>query len=461
MLKIYNTLSRKKEAFSPLHDKQINFFVCGITPYNKAHLGHAKIYVQFDVIVKYLRWKGYNVHYLQNVTDIDDKIITKAKQEKTDWKTLARTYEKLYLENMQALNVNAVTTYARATDYIPEIVSQVERLIQKGYAYKITDGYYYDISKNKEYGKLAKRTALEAEDGVSRIDENKEKKNKGDFCLWKFKKEGEPSWKTSLGEGRPGWHIEDTAITEKHFGPQYDIHGGGRDLIFPHHEAEIAQMESISEEKPFVNYWMHAGFLTIKKEKMSKSLGNFSTITDTLQRYDGRTLRYYLLQTHYRKPVDFTPELLDQAKNTLTRLDDFLRYLKNYQSTKASPEKIKKFIETTKKKLEHALDNDFETSNALALLFILIKTVNPHIADRTLGTKEAHDLINYFKEINTFFDIFTFEEKIPKEIEALANQREKARKAKNWKEADRIRDELHEQGYIIDDTPQGPLIKKI
>ena len=275
MLKLYSTLSRKREIFKSIKKGKVNLFVCGPTVYDYAHLGHAKTYIQFDIIVKYLRYKGYKVFYLQNITDIDDKIIKRANEEKVDWKEIVKKYKEEYLEDMKNLGVDSIDKYANATDYIPEIISQVKRLIDKGIAYKISDGYYFDLTKFKEYGKLAKRKTEQAEDAVSRIDENPEKRNKGDFCLWKFKKENEPFWESELGEGRPGWHIEDTAITEKELGSQYDIHGGGLDLIFPHHEAEIAQMESISGKKPLVRYWMHIGFLKTKNRKMSNSSGNF------------------------------------------------------------------------------------------------------------------------------------------------------------------------------------------
>src|SRR3989344_235145 len=284
-LKVYSTLSRKKEIFKPIKKKEqkignfltnspkrgrveekVNLFVCGPTVYDYAHLGHAKTYTQFDIIVKYLRHKGYKVFYLQNITDIDDKIIKRANEEKIDWKEIVKKYREEYFQDMENLGVNSVNKYANATDYISEIILQVKRLIEKGIAYKIYDGYYFDLTKFKEYGKLAKRKILEKEDAVSRIDENTEKRNSGDFCLWKFRKENEPFWKSELGEGRPGWHIEDTAITEKYFGSQYDVHGGGLDLIFPHHEAEIAQMESISGKKPLVRYWMHPGLLFVNSE---------------------------------------------------------------------------------------------------------------------------------------------------------------------------------------------------
>jgi len=362
-LKIYNTLSKEKETFKPLNKKKVNIFVCGPTVYNFAHLGHAKTYVQFDVAVKYLRYFGYDVFYLQNITDIDDKIIKKADSEGIGYKEVVEKYRREYFKDMNSLGVDSVTKYANATDYINEIVSQVERLIQKGYAYKISDGYYFDLSKDEDYGKLAGRTTLGADDSVSRIDENDEKKNSGDFCLWKFRKDNEPYWKTKLGEGRPGWHIEDTAITEKEFGSQYDVHGGATDLIFPHHEAEIAQMESISGKKPLVRYWMHTGFLKINKEKMSKSLGNFSTIRDILKNYSPEVLRYLFISVHYRKPIDFSKETLENAKSSWVRLKNICENL----------EKDKKINEKYLKEFEKSMNDDFNTSKALQVLWKLVR----------------------------------------------------------------------------------------
>ena len=331
-LKFYNTLTRKVEEFRPINNKEVKMFVCGPTVYDYAHIGNARTFTNFDFIAKYLRYKNYKVFYLQNITDIDDKIIKKANEEKTGWDNISRKYEKIFLEDMKLLGNDAVSKYARATDYIPEIVSQVKRLIEKGIAYKISDGYYFDLSKFREYGKLAKRTSLEEDDAVSRIDENPEKRNKGDFCLLKFSKPEEPVWHTELGDSRPGWHIEDTAITEKELGQQYDLHGGAIDLIFPHHEAEIAQMEAISGKKPFVKYWLHTGFLQFNKEKMGKSKGNFWIVRDVIKKYNKQIIRFMFLSTHYRKPLEFSEESLEQAKNSLQKLNEFMLKLENCKS---------------------------------------------------------------------------------------------------------------------------------
>lgn len=441
-LKIYSTLSRKKEIFKPIKKNQVNLFVCGPTVYDYAHLGHAKTYTQFDIIVKYLRHKGFRVFYLQNITDIDDKIINRANQEKKDWREIVRKYEKEYFEDMSSLGINSITKYAKATDYVPEIISQVKRLIDKGVAYEISDGYYFDLTKFKEYGKLAKRKITEKGDAVSRIDENSEKRNSGDFCLWKFKKENEPFWKSELGEGRPGWHIEDTAITEKFFGSQYDVHGGGLDLIFPHHEAEIAQMEAISGKKPLVRYWMHTGFLKIEKEKMSKSLGNFFTIKQALEKYSSETIRYFFISTHYRKPIDFSKENLENTKSAYDRLKNICGEIKD------DGEINEKYL----KKFEKEMDDDFNTPKALQVLWKLVRD------------EKAKGKYQTIKKIDEVFWLKLLEKKeiqIPEEIKKLVEDREKARKNKDWKKADELREALKKKGYIIDDTEQGAKIKLV
>jgi len=447
-LQLYNTLTRKKEAFKPIKNKKINFFVCGPTVYDYSHIGHAKTYIQFDIIAKYLRYLKYRVFYLQNITDIDDKIIAKAKEEKKDWKSISRKYEEEFLKDMATLGVNSVNKYARATDYIKEIQSQVERLINKKIAYKISDGYYFNLKKFKEYGKLARRKHEEAEDAVSRIDENKEKINKGDFCLWKFSKKDEPSWKSNLGVGRPGWHVEDTAITEKRFGSQYDIHGGAVDLIFPHHEAEIAQMESISGKKPFVKYWLHTAFLNINKEKMSKSKGNFITIREALQKYNGTVIRYFFASNHYRTPINFSFENLEQSRSALDRLNNFVLNLKNSKRKDDSD-----LIKRTKEDFIKAMDDDFNTPVAFSIIFNFMNEVN-----KKGGGKKIYNLMLEFDKI---FNILTIKEKkISAEIKKLIQEREKARKKKDFRKADEIRERLKKQGIILEDTEKGVKWKK-
>lgn len=447
MIKIYNTLSKKKELLSIKKEKP-GLFVCGITAYDSPHLGHAKTYLFFDFFTKYLKSKGYNLFYLQNITDIDDKIIKKAKEKNISPIKLAREYEKEYLEEMKLLKVNSVSKYARATENIKEIISQVERLIEKGFAYQIKDGIYFDIKKFKNYGKLSRRTILQAEDGVSRIDEGKGKNNRGDFCLWKFSKEGEPKWKSPFGEGRPGWHIEDTAIAEKYLGSQYEIHAGGRDLIFPHHEAEIAQMEAISGKRPYVKYWMHTGFLTVEGQKMSKSLNNFITLKELLTKYNPRILRYFLLKHHYRSPFDYDEKKIEQAKKELEKIDNYILKCKEYSFKK--DDLNKKAIDKIKEKFEKALENDFNTPIAVSLIFDLLK-ISP--------SKEA---LLFIKEIDKYFNVFiSKKEIIPEKVKKLVKEREKERKANNFEKADIIREKIENLGYKVEDTKKGPAIKKI
>jgi cysteinyl-tRNA synthetase len=449
-LKLYNTLTRKKEEFKPLRGKNVNLFVCGITPYDYAHIGHAKTYVQFDIIVKYLRYSGYKVTYLQNVTDIDDKIIQRAKERNQKPIDLARNFEKEYHKDMKSLGVDSVDKFARATEHIREIIKQVKTLMDKGYAYAIEkDGIYFDLGKFPQYGKLSGRKSIEAEDAVSRIDDSGKKRNKGDFCLWKVSKEGEPKWDDPwFHGGRPGWHIEDTAISEKFFGQQYDIHGGARDLIFPHHEAEIAQMEASSGKKPFVRYWLHTGFLNVKGQKMAKSLGNFTTIKDALKKYDPKVLRFFYLSAHYRSPIDFSEELLEQAKHSLERLNDFVR------KVKGSKEKDDLgLIEKARKEFLKYMDDDFDIPKALAVIFDFVKDVNK----KGGGTKSYRLMLEFDK---IFGVLGTKEEKIPAEINKLVLEREKARKEKNYEKADKIREEIKNKGYLLEDAEEGTVIKK-
>jgi len=496
-LKLYNTLSRKKEVFRPRRGKKVNVFVCGPTTYDLSHIGHARTYIVFDMILKYLKQKGYDVFYLQNITDVDDKIIDRAVEEKVFWKDLSRKFEKEYLKDMKALNINSVSKYARATAHIKEIISQVERLLKKGFAYQIPspakrgeggdeakpqrpkDGIYYDIKKFKDYGKLSRRTVLMAEDAISRIDEAKGKRNKGDFCLWKFvvpewQKSGKkflriPSWPSPSGDGRPGWHIEDTAITEKYFGFQYDIHGGARDLIFPHHEAEIAQMEAISGRKPLVKYWLHTGFLTVKGQKMAKSLGNFITVKDFVKKHSARILRLFVLKTHYRSPIDYSEKEIEQVKNQLERIDEFLdklQKLKGKQKVQKISDRLNfVLIADSEKEFERAMDDDFNTPVALASVFRLITRGNQLFDKGKLTSAEARAILAFLKKIDKVFNFIFWGKrialKIPSFIKKMVREREEARKREDWKLADEIRRKIQWMGYKIEDTKEGPILKKI
>ncbi|MFH1820567.1 MAG: cysteine--tRNA ligase [Candidatus Nealsonbacteria bacterium] len=461
MLKMYDTLTGKKKPLKPRQNKKLEIFVCGPTVYDYSHIGHARTYIAFDVIVKYLNSKGYKVNYLQNITDLDDKIIQRSKEKLTTPEKLAKTFEQEYLKDMEALKVKSVTKYARATDYMTQIINQIQRLSEKGYAYLIPDdGIYYDISKFKNYGKLSRRTITQAEDAVTRIDEAKGKINKGDFCLWKFSKRGEPNWESSWGKGRPGWHIEDTAITEANFGAQYDIHGGGRDLTFPHHEAEIAQMEAISNKSPMVNYWLHTGFLTVKGQKMSKSLGNFITIKELLKEYSARLLRFIIIKSHYRSPLDYNEKIIKQAEKELDKIDEFIERL---TSVKIKEAKSQQLTDKAEKDFQTAMEDDFNTPKALASIFQLLSKGNDLISKNKLNEKEAKEILDFFKKID---DIFGFilttktKEKIPQSILSLVKQREKYRKEENWKKADELRKKIQQLSYRIEDTEESSKLKQ-
>jgi len=458
MIKVQNTLSGKKEALKTKRGSILELFVCGPTVYDYSHLGHARTYVAFDVMVKYLREKGYDVFYLQNITDIDDKIIQRAKEKKTSPRSLARQFEREYKKNMKELKISSVTKYARATDHIKEIISQVERLKKKGFAYQIEDGVYYDIKKFKNYGKLSGRTTLQAEDAVSRIDESKGKRNKGDFALWKFSKPGEPSWPSPFGKGRPGWHIEDTAIAEKFFGFRYDIHGGGIDLAFPHHEAEIAQMEAVSGKKPMVKYWLHTGFLTVKGRKMSKSLGNFVTIEDFLKKSSPRTLRFLVAKNHYRSRLDYSDSSVIQAERELERIDEFIEKLKNKKHSQ-EPARLK----IPQKEFEKAMEDDFNTPKAVAAMFELVKNGNSLIDQDLLSQKDKNNALEFLKAADRIFNVFfqPAKNKIPNKVLKLAKEREKLRMEKRWAEADKARAEIEKLGWKVEDTESGPKLKNL
>lgn len=441
-----NTLTRKKEKFEPINGKKVNLFVCGPTVYDYSHLGHAKTYIQFDVLVRFLRFSGYEVFYLQNITDIDDKIIARAREQGISWKSLSEKFEKLYRRDMAKLNNVSVTQYARATDYIPQIVKQVQTLLEKGYAYTIDDGIYFEIAKFPNYGKLSGRTQVEATDAVSRIDENPQKRGWNDFCLWKFSKAGEPAWETPLGKGRPGWHIEDTAITEIFFGPQYDIHGGAVDLIIPHHEAEIAQMEAASGKSPLVRYWLHTAFLMVDGRKMSKSLGNFYTIDDVVKKgFDPLALRYLFLGAHYRDTINFTWESLQGAENGLNRLRIYIGELRANSRNMLSTEKDTQ-IEKYREEFIQALADDLNTPRAMAVLWRMLKSSIP--------SEDKYDLALYFDEVlglNVAKTPKLKSSKIPDKIKELIKKREKLRKEGRFEEADALRSKLYNLGYKVED----------
>ena len=456
MVKLYDTLSGKKEKLP--EEPKLRIFVCGPTVYDHPHIGNVRTFVTFDLFVRYLRSQKLNVFYLQNITDIDDKIIDRAGQEGVAWDEIARRYEKIFMADMKRLEVISVDRYARATDFIPEIVKQVRRLIETGHAYLIEgDGWYFDLSTFPDYGKLARRTVTQAEDGTSRIDMSDKKRNRGDFALWKFSKEGEPEWETELGRGRPGWHIEDTAITEHFFGPQYDVHGGGMDLKFPHHEAEIAQQESASGLKPFVKIWMHVGFLTVNGEKMSKSLKNYVTLDEVLTKHSPAAFRMMVFMHHYRSPFDYTETLAATAEKNLDSLALFAAKLdRAAQDAGGRRRESKGAVPHLTEEVYAALADDFNTPKALAAVFAYMAALQKKIWN--LAPEEAGAIAEGLRELFLTFGIALETPLIPGNISKLAEERELSRTNKQFGQSDALRKEINALGYEIEDTPQGPFL---
>lgn len=448
-MKLYSTLTKKVESVKPLSGKKINYFVCGPTVYDYSHIGHAKTYVQLDVLARTLRKLDYEVFYLQNITDIDDKIIMRAKEQNTDYQELTVKFEAEYYQDMKLLNNTSVSKYAKATDYIPQIISQVQTLINKGNAYRNDDGIYFEIATFAEYGKLSGRQEVGENDAQARIDQSSQKRGWNDFCLWKFSKPGEPVWEAPFGPGRPGWHIEDTAITEHFFGPQYDIHGGAIDLIFPHHEAELTQMESISG-KQFVSYWVHTGFLNIDAKKMSKSLGNFYTIREVIEKgYDPMAIRLLMLQSHYRSPINFSWDILDASANRLKNLRTMADLLWQPIAQGKSTN-----IYAQKDDMLKALSADLDTPKALAVL----SNIENKLAERLVHADEQEEMKKLLCFVDEILGLnLSSTSDISGSQKTLVDNRETARKNKDWDKADKIRDELISQGITLRDTACGPV----
>lgn len=460
MLKLYNTLTRKKEVFKPIVEGHVGMYACGPTIYDYAHIGHGRSAVVFDILRKYLIHKGYDVKFVFNYTDIEDKMINRANEEHITVKQLADRFEKIYDEDYAELNVMPPTIKPLATEHIKEMVDIIKKLEEKGFAYVIeNDGVYFELSKFKNYGKLSQQNLDDLQSGA-RVEAKEEKRGVHDFVLWKFKKPGEPSWESPWGEGRPGWHIECTAMSMKYLGEHFDIHGGGQDLIFPHHEDEIAQSEAATGKK-WVNTWVHNGFITVNKEKMSKSLKNFTTLRDALKSYDSNTLRFFYLTTHYRAPLDLSEENVEFAKKSLGRLQEFIRNLKFYNGETDNP-KVHEIIRLREKDFEAGMDDDLNISEAFAALFEFMKEINTLMAEKSMSTNDAKKAIMFMTKIDSILGVLEEKvEEIPEDITWLAMQREDARSRKDFKESDRLRDELKEKGFEIMDTKDGPRVRKI
>ena len=470
MIKVFDTLTEEKREFKPLEDKTVRMYVCGPTVYDHAHIGHARSAVVFDVIRRWLEYKGYKVIYVRNYTDVDDKIIKRSKEEGIPWYEVAEKYIKSYEEDMRALNVKEPTYKPRVTEHIREIIEMIDGLIDKGYAYEADGDVYFSVEKFPEYGKLSKRKIDELIAGA-RIEPGEKKRNPLDFALWKKSKEGEPGWESPWGIGRPGWHIECSAMSMKYLGETMDIHGGGLDLIFPHHENEIAQSEAYTG-KTFVRYWIHNGFVMVNKEKMSKSLGNFFTIKDILKEFSPDVLRLFLISTHYRSPIDFSFERLKEAERSLSRLLNFIESRKIIEELSTSEEKGEELsIESFRLEFESAMDDDFNTAKALGVLFELVKSVNllkdRAIKENKIAVSEKRALLEAIDFVENILKFLGFKLEREKEkgmedelIKLLIEVRGELRKRKAFDLADLIRDRLKELGIILEDLPSGTIYKR-
>lgn len=487
-IKVYNTLTRKKEEYIPRDQGKASIYVCGVTPYDYAHIGNARPPVVWDCIRRFLRDQGYEVRMVQNFTDVDDKIIRRAQEKGVDPLALSREYSQVYLEDLAALGVEKVEVYPRVSEHIPEIIEMVRVLVEKGHAYELSGDVYFDIRSFSEYGKLSQRSPEEMMAGA-RVELNDKKKDPMDFALWKAAKPGEPSWDSPWGKGRPGWHIECSAMSLKYLQPGLDFHGGGTDLVFPHHENEIAQSEAFSGKEPFVRYWLHSAFINIGNDKMSKSLGNFVTIREACEKFTAKAVRFWILGTHYRNPLSFGEEELRAAARGLERLENARQNWQHLLTTDgiagksvdqavstepkegqdveertAEANKLKDLAEKAKKRFVEAMEDDFNTALALGVLYELVRDVNKWCLaeDFTLTPVErpalsaALSVLNHYGEVlGIWFDEAEEGGISDREIANLVEERQKARAERDFQKADQIRERLKELGIVLEDTPQG------
>jgi cysteinyl-tRNA synthetase len=461
-LRVYNSLSRKKEDFVPLHGNRVSMFVCGITPQDQTHMGHAKTYVAFDVVARFLRHKGYHIFYLQNVTDIEDRIIAKMKATGRAWDEIVSQYFTEYREVMEKLHCDSVDVYAFATDYMDEIIEQIAALIRGGHAYVAEDkSVYFDTTTFSGWGRLSGQKIEELRPGA-RVEVEERKRHPADFVLWRAQKPGEPAWESPWGRGRPGWHIEDTAITIRHFGPQYDLHGGGTELLFPHHEAEIAQAESYTGVAPFVRYWMHGGMVMVSGEEMHKSLGNFWPVKAALERYDPEVIRFFLVNVQYRGPIDFSPDLIEEAKRSYERLRETIRSVEAERRRAPESGKGDRDLKAASAKalsdFDAAMSDDFNTRQAIAALFDYARVVNKAIevgAGRSVLEESAKVFRTAGEVLGLFEEPVQSTSLVDGVLDLLVGMREDARKRKDFAAADRIRDALATLGVTLEDTREG------
>lgn len=463
-MKIFNTLTRKKDDFKPINEGKVGIYVCGPTVYDYIHIGNARPMIVFDTLRRYFEYKGYEVNYVSNFTDVDDKIIKKAIEEGVDSNVISERFIEECKKDMAALNVREATTHPKATEEIDDMIAMVETLIEKGYAYEVNGTVYFRTRRFSDYGKLSKKNLDDLRGGNREllISGEDEKEDSLDFVLWKPKKEGEPSWQSPWGEGRPGWHLECSVMSKKYIGDVIDIHAGGEDLIFPHHENEIAQSEAANGTE-FARYWMHNGFLRINNEKMSKSLGNFFTVREIGEKYDLQVIRFFMLSAHYRSPLNFSQELVEASKNGLERIKTAAARLEEAVSSgtvgdmtnteKENAAIIDEFVS----KYEEAMEDDLNTADAISVIFELVKHINTTVEKGATTKAYADKAYDTLKQLCDILGINVKEEAVllDEEIESLINERQEARKAKNFARADEIRNLLTEKGIILEDTREG------
>nr|MBO2495005.1 cysteine--tRNA ligase [Clostridia bacterium] len=459
-MRLYNTLTKRKEEFVPLHEGEVRMYSCGPTVYDYFHIGNARPFIIFDTLRRYLEYKGYKVLFVQNFTDIDDKMIKRANEEGITVKELGDRFINEYFKDADALGIKRATFHPRATQHIGDMIALIRKLIEKGVAYEVNGNVYFDTSAFPEYGKLSGQKLEELEAGA-RVEVEEGKRNPMDFALWKAQKPGEPAWDSPWGKGRPGWHIECSVMAMKYLGQTIDIHAGGQDLIFPHHENEIAQSEAATG-KPFARYWLHNGYINVNNQKMSKSLGNFFTVRDILKQFDPEVVRFFMLSAHYRNPINFSEDMLRQAQSALERLynckANLLHMMENAVERELSEEEID-FIQRLagyKVKFEEAMDDDINTADALAAIFDMVRDINSQLSASSSkqAVERAYALLDELTGVLGLLRKDPRQELDP-EIKALIEKRQQARKEKNWALADQIRDELRSRGIILEDTPQG------
>jgi cysteinyl-tRNA synthetase len=459
----HNTMTRRKEEFLPLQEGEVRMYTCGPTVYDYAHIGNFRSYIFEDLLRRYLKYRGYRVSQVMNITDVDDKTIRDSRKAGISLAEHTDKYTKAFFEDIKALRIEHAEYYPRATEHVKEMIELVSGLLETGYAYKGKDGsVYFRIEKFKDYGKLAHITSDLLQPGATVRADEYSKESVGDFALWKAwdEEDGEVFWESPFGKGRPGWHIECSAMSMKYLGETFDIHTGGVDNIFPHHENEIAQSEA-STGKQFVRYWLHAAHLVVEGQKMSKSLGNFYTLRDLLEKgYSGRQIRFLLLSVHYRQPLNFTLEGLESAKNGLQRIDDFLVRLEDVDSFSEKAD-VEEALTRTREGVISEMDNDLNISGALGKVFDLIHWANQQMDENAIGVSGASQLRSFFEQLDAILGIIPGKIDIGPEVQRLADEREKARKEKNYALADEIREKVEQMGYALEDTPKGVRIKTV